>query len=183
MHSQAVLMSSGDDAGSPNWETPETFFDTLSAMFGPFTLDAAATAKNSKCARYWTSKDNALTQSWKVYGAGQAGGATFCNPPYGKGLAAWVEKGAAEAAIQKVNVVMLLPARMDSRWFHNIVMPRANHVFFVKGRIKFKLPGKKNAATFPSIVVVFGGAHDLWSGRINNGPHFGVIEQKHNAGK
>lgn len=46
---QDILLQSGDDVGSPNWETPDEFFHRLNVEHGPFMLDAAATAKNSKC--------------------------------------------------------------------------------------------------------------------------------------
>lgn len=150
MQGHDVLMSSGDDAGSPDWATPPEFFERLVEEFGEFSLDAAATKANTKvpCC-YYTKKDNALEQPWK-------GRQVFCNPPYGRGIGAWVEKARAEAAIQKNTIVMLLPARTDTRWFHEVVVPDATAIYLVRGRIKFRLPGKKNSATFPSMVVVFG---------------------------
>jgi len=174
MKGQDVLMSSGDDEGSSDWETPQAFFDILDEKLGPFTLDAAATAKNTKCARYYSSRHNALEQPWKVYGLGQASGVTFCNPPYGKGLGKWIEHGYRESVKHKQRVVMLLPARTDTIWYHDIVMPFAGAVYFVRGRVRFKMPGKKNSATFPSIVVVFDRPD-------TGGPTFGTIEQAHHA--
>jgi site-specific DNA-methyltransferase (adenine-specific) len=50
-------------------------------------------------------------------------------------------------------VVFLLPARTDTRWFHDFVLPRAAEIRFIRGRLKFG--GSKNAAPFPSMVVVF----------------------------
>jgi hypothetical protein len=72
----------------------------------------------------------------------------FCNPPYGPGLAKWLERG-LDADI----AVFLIPARTDTRWFHEIVLPRAKEIRFIKGRLKFG-----NAvynAPFPSMIVVF----------------------------
>ena len=45
------------------WETPQWLFDQLDAEFH-FTIDAAADDQNHKCERYYTVKDDALTQKW-----------------------------------------------------------------------------------------------------------------------
>ena len=49
---------------------------------------------------------------------------------------------------------MLIPARTDTKYWHNYVM-NANEVYFIKGRLKFG--GASNGAPFPSAIVVFGG--------------------------
>lgn len=73
----------------------------------------------------------------------------FCNPPYGpeipKFLECWKD---AELA------VYLIPARTDTRWFHEICLPHAKEIRFIKGRLKFG--DSANSAPFPSMVVVFG---------------------------
>lgn len=134
-----VMYSSASD----NWETPQDFFDALNAEFH-FTLDAAASDENAKCARYFTKEQDGLAQDWT--------GVVWCNPPYGREVGRWVAKAAGSAEKGAV-VVMLLPARTDTRWFHDYINGRAE-VRFVKGRLKFG--GAKNSAPFPSMVVVFG---------------------------
>ena len=52
--------------------------------------------------------------------------------------------------------MFLIPARTDTRWFHEIVLPHAAEIRFVKGRLKFG--GAANSAPFPSIIVVFNAA-------------------------
>ena len=47
---------------------------------------------------------------------------------------------------------MLIPARTDTKYWHDYVM-RASEVYFVKGRLKFG--DSQNSAPFPSAVVVF----------------------------
>ena len=59
-----------------------------------------------------------------------------------------------KAAESGCTVVMLLPARTDTKWFHEYIYGRAE-VRFVRGRLKFG--GSKNSAPFPSMVVVFRG--------------------------
>ena len=72
----------------------------------------------------------------------------FCNPPYGPGVANWIERG-FEADI----AVFLLPARTDTRWFHELCLPYAAEIRFLKGRLKFS--GATNSAPFPSMIVIF----------------------------
>jgi len=80
------------------------------------------------------------------------GGNVFCNPPYGRELGKWVEKAYNESR-KGACVVMLIPARTDTRWFHDFILGRAE-IRFLRGRLKFG--GSKNSAPFPSMVVVFG---------------------------
>ena len=76
----------------------------------------------------------------------------FCNPPYGPGIAKWLERG-LEADV----AVFLIPARTDTRWFHEICLPRAKEIRFIKGRLKFN--GARFNAPFPSMIVIFEKSH------------------------
>ena len=129
------------------WETPQKLFDELDAEFH-FTLDAAASDSNHKCARYFTQNDDGLRQNW-------GGETVFCNPPYGRNIAAWVIKCWQEAKQPGTIVVMLIPARTDTRYFHDFIYHQATEIRFIKGRLKFG--GQNNPAPFPSMVVVFKG--------------------------
>ena len=124
------------------WSTPQDFFNKLNEEFD-FTIDVCALPENAKCKRYFTPEDDALKQKWT--------GTCFCNPPYGREIGQWVEK-ASKSADEGATVVMLLPARTDTKWFHNYVYGKAE-IRFVAGRLKFG--GSKNNATFPSMVVIF----------------------------
>lgn len=125
------------------WETPQEFFDKLDDEFH-FTLDACATSENAKCKRFYDEVQDGLTQSWN--------GVVWCNPPYGRKITGkWVKKG-YESALGGATVVMLLPARTDTAWFHDYVYGKAE-IRFIRGRIKFG--GSKNAAPFPSMVAIF----------------------------
>ena len=73
------------------------------------------------------------------------------NPPYGREIAAWVEKAFRNAKENGATVVSLLPARVDTRWWHDYCAK--GEVHFLKGCLKFG--GCKNSAPFPSAVVVF----------------------------
>lgn len=121
------------------WETPQDFFDGLNKEFG-FDLDVCALPENAKCERYFTPEKDGLKQEWS--------GTVWCNPPYGRQIGKWVEK----AYKSDCTVVMLLPARTDTRWFHDYIYRKAE-IRFVKGRLKFG--GSKNPAPFPSMVVIY----------------------------
>jgi len=141
----AALFSSA----TTEWSTPQDFFDKLDREFG-FQLDAAATPDNAKCARFYTDRNNGLREDWTP-------GPVWCNPPYGRGMsAAWVKKGHDEAIRHRQTVVMLVPSRTDTRWFHDFVYNKIGvEVRFVRGRLKFG--GSTNSAPFPSMVIVFRG--------------------------
>lgn len=131
--------------GKTEWATPQDFFDKLNEEFH-FDLDPCATDENHKCDTYFTKQEDGLKQKWGGY-------SVFCNPPYGRNeTGIWVKKCAEEAPFCK-NVVMLIPARTDTIWFHKYIYKKAKEVRFVKGRLKFG--GSDNSAPFPSMVVVF----------------------------
>lgn len=77
----------------------------------------------------------------------------FCNPPYGRKIYDWVKKCSDEAKKKNTKVVMLIPARTDTRYFHDFIYHKASEIRFVKGRLKFG--GAKDNAPFPSMVVIF----------------------------
>ena len=127
---------------SCEWSTPQELFDQLDAEFH-FDIDVCATDENAKCQNYYTVKDNGLLKPWV--------GTVWCNPPYGRAISLWIKKACLEAASGST-VVMLLPARTDTRWFHDYVYGHAE-IRFIRGRLKFG--GSKNAAPFPSMIGVF----------------------------
>lgn len=127
----------------PDWETPDAFFAKLHSFYR-FDLDVAASAGNAKTPRFFTQQEDGLRQSW-------AGARVWCNPPYGRGLCAWIDKAITERQTAKL-IVMLLPARTDTQWFHRAVAT-AKPVF-LKGRLRFK--GASAPAPFPSLLLCWG---------------------------
>lgn len=128
---------------TPEWATPQELFDALDKIHH-FDLDPAATPENAKCARYFTATDDGLSQNW-------GGASVFCNPPYGREIGRWVKKAYEESRKPGTKVVMLLPARTDTAWFHDYCVKGT--VQFLRGRLKFG--GSKNSAPFPSMIVTF----------------------------
>jgi site-specific DNA-methyltransferase (adenine-specific) len=131
---------------STEWGTPKNVFDELNREFH-FTLDACASAELAKCERYFDKQEDALSQPWER--------STFCNPPYGPVIAKWIQKAYQEFLAGKT-VVMLLPARTDTIWFHGYCLDPAVEVRFLKGRLSF-IGSRKERAPFPSMIVIFRG--------------------------
>jgi len=129
------------------WCTPQDFFDKLNAEFG-FVLDPAATDKTAKCSLYYTPETDGLSQSW------DRGGAVFCNPPYGREIGKWVQKAFKEAR-GGYPIVLLIPARTDTAYFHDYIYGKAE-IRFVRGRLRFTDDDGNAAdpAPFPSMVVI-----------------------------
>jgi site-specific DNA-methyltransferase (adenine-specific) len=134
-----VLWSSASD----EWATPQVVFDRLDKEFH-FDLDPCATDENHKCSAFFKKEQDGLQYSW-------AGHSVFVNPPFSD-IKAWVEKSYLSSLKPNTRVVMLVPARTDTKWFHKYVT-RAREVRFIEGRLKFG--GSDNSAPFPSMIVVF----------------------------
>lgn len=126
------------------WATPQDFFDELNKEFN-FNLDPCADELNHKCDKYFTEEQDGLKQEWGGY-------TIFCNPPYGSVLKDWVKKCHDESKKPNTKVVMLIPARTDTKYFHEYIYNKAE-VRFIKGRLKFG--NSKNSAPFPSMIVIF----------------------------
>ena len=125
-------------------ETPKYLFDKISSIFN-FSLDVCALPENAKCENYYTPKDDGLSKPWM--------GGVWCNPPYGREILSWVKK-AYEESQKEYNsfVLMLLPARTDTKWWWDWVQGKAT-LFFIKGRVKF---GDHNVgAPFPSVLALY----------------------------
>lgn len=113
-----------------HWSTPESVYQKLYQEFhfddDPCPLNGAG----------------GLCREW--------GWSTFCNPPYSE-ISTWVQKAYNEAKTGKT-IVLLVPSRTDTKWWHEYIM-KAKEIRFIKGRLKFG--GSKNSAPFPSAVIVF----------------------------
>lgn len=159
----ALMFSKASD----EWSTPQAFYDALDLEFR-FDWDAAASRKNAKCGGYrYFGLDHtvpvyqdALAVDWVTLNRRRL----FCNPPYSK-CREFIAKAANEAkrGLVATAIVCLVPARTDTRWFHDHVWDDVRHcarpgveVRFIKGRLKFGSTDKaENSAPFPSVVIIF----------------------------
>jgi hypothetical protein len=117
-----------------DWKTPKAVYQILDAEFS-FNHDPCPP-------KY---KVDGLKSEWE--------GSNYVNPPYGRELPKWIEKGFSEWKKGKT-VVFLVPSRTDTRWWHDYCM-KATEIRFIKGRLKFD--DQKNSAPFPSAIVIFEG--------------------------
>lgn len=163
-----IMMSNESD----NWGTPKWFVEKLEELLIlKFNLDPCASSENSKCEKFFTEKEDGLLQDWSGYNV-------FVNPPYSK-IKEWIKKCVSESEKPNTNVIVLVPARTDTKWFHDFCLNYDNNCFlmFVKGRLKFELPSKtKNTAPFPSVVCVF--RKHQYKNIINNGVNICQINNK-----
>lgn len=127
------------------WETPQDLFDQLDNEFH-FTLDPCSSDANAKCEKHYTKEQDGLKQDW-------AGEVVFCNPPYGREQIKWVKK-CYEHFTRGGVAVMLIPARTDTKIFHEYILHHSE-VRFIKGRLRFS--GAKFNAPFPAMIVIYRG--------------------------
>lgn len=141
------------------WGTPQDFFDYCDYKYGKFTLDAAASPSNAKCKDYYTKDDDALSRPW-------VSNAVWLNPPYGRDTTwKFVQKAWEEVHLgHSHRVVCLLPAAVDTRWFHYYC--KRGLVVFIRGRLRFE--GANDPAPFPSMLTIFA-----------NNINFGIYDTLH----
>ena len=124
-----------------DWETPDFLFKALDNEFN-FNLDPCSDGVNAKCKSFFTKAEDGLTKEWE--------GSIFMNPPYGRGIEKWMEK-ALNSSKAGALVCCLVPARTDTRWWHNYAMK--GEVRLLSKRLTFK--GANNKAPFPCAIVIF----------------------------
>ena len=139
-------------ANHETWGTPQVVFDELDREFH-FDLDPCPGEATLK-ADIRTLKDG-LEDRWAPFNA------AFVNPPYGRAIEKWVAK--AVVAARNGRVVLLIPARTDTSWWHDLILPFAKELRFIRGRLGFTGVTPKlekghttlrSRAPFPSVVVV-----------------------------
>lgn len=142
-----ALTSNKDD-----WETPQALFDSLNAKYH-FAIDLAASKDNAKCDRYFNIDDDSLSKDWSE----SFGGAMYLNPPYGRHIGYWVKKAYETSLKVNVPIVMLIPSRTDTSYWHDYIFGKAN-IKFIRGRLKFEQNGVAGSpAPFPSAIIVYNG--------------------------
>jgi site-specific DNA-methyltransferase (adenine-specific) len=119
----------------------------------PIKLDPCTVRDNPTGAEYIRTPDcdpDGLQTAWHEFS-----GLVYVNPPYGRSRGnrcrEWVLKAITEYYLG-AEIVMLLPARTDTEWFH-LLWPHCV-MCFLKGRLVFK--GQLNSAPFPSMLAYLG---------------------------
>jgi hypothetical protein len=147
----------GNSSAYHGWRTPVALGALLTQAVGGFDLDPCAATIDKRHARVkarllLTAEDDGLSVPWR--------GQVFVNPPYGRSLKLWTRKCASEAAAGRAVVIGLLPARPDTRWWHDYIVGQSE-VFMLRGRLQFGDGGQ--SAPFPSAIVVWGAPQELIS--------------------
>ena len=134
-------------SATDQWSTPIEFFEKLNNKYH-FSTDVCADETNSKCSHFYSKEIDGLSQEWK--------GACWMNPPYGREIGKWVQKAYSEHVRWGATIVMLIPARTDTSYFHDYIYGKAE-IRFLRGRLKFEDENgaAMNTAPFPSMVVIF----------------------------
>lgn len=118
------------ESAKQDWTTPDDLFNPINAEFN-FTLDAAADAANARAPKFFTAESDGLAQDWGDH-------TVWLNPPYGERsgrISDWIKK-AFLASCDGATVVMLIPARTNTNWFHDYCL-KYGEVRFIRGRPKF----------------------------------------------
>lgn len=115
------------------WQTPQWLFDYYNRKY-EFTVDLAATDKNTKCGIYFTKEQNSLKQNWH-----ELKGWLWCNPPYGRKLPEWIEKAHIESCLG-AKIAMLIPASVGTQYWAKFIINKVENITFFTGRIKFDDP-------------------------------------------
>ena len=131
-----------------NWASPPHIIEQVIEEFGKIGLDPAASKSNAVAKRFFDESMNGLEQGWVA-------NLVYVNPPYGRILNEWVKKALHEFdSGRSKRIVMLLPSRTCTRWFHLLYERSDVDIRFIKGRLKYG--DGSSPAPFPSILVVIG---------------------------
>ena len=147
------MYNSRTEDSKDNYETPQYFFDILNNEFH-FTLDVCADEYNHKLFRYYTIEDDGLKQDW-------SGEVCWCNPPF-KHVKHWAKKCYEESKKPNTTVVMILPSRTETEYWHKYIM-KSYEIRFCKGRVNFVLNGVvKKGVNFPLAIAIFREHNDFY---------------------
>ena len=136
-------------SNSNEWFTPQYIVDYLEKRYGKIILDPCASVHTNIGLINYTIDDDGLSKEWDE-------DVVFVNPPYGSVIKHWIAKAQEQSVKHKNTVILLIPARTDTSYWHNHIFPHYSELLFIKGRIKFETDKKiGESAPFPSCFVVF----------------------------
>ena len=140
--------SAATSSADVEWYTPRWLLDRVSTVVGPFDCDPCSPGRGKsevQARLHFTVADDGLSHSWP--------GTVWLNPPYGSAIGQWLGKAREEmAAGFAKKVVALIPARTDTRWWHDHAAGKAD-IIMLRGRVAFIGGGP---APFPSALVGYG---------------------------
>lgn len=140
--------------------------------FKPIGLDPCANEGSIvNCSKFYLESDDGLKQDWT-----RNHDLSYSNPPYNRLIPKWVDKAIKEWQLS-ADVLMLIPARTDTKIWQKKIFDTASKICFIEGRLQFydadtKKPAqcwsKKHQkfvdakAPFPSALIYWGhDSHDV----------------------
>lgn len=127
-----------------DYATPWELFRAWDMTHGTFELDVCTTPENAKCDHY-TTEEEGLEEYWF--------GICWLNPLYDANIGLWIAKAMGELTEGHTSrVVALLPARVDTAWWHELVIPYGK-IHYQRGLVL--LEGREDIEPLPSAIVVF----------------------------
>lgn len=132
--------------------TPPEFLAKIHDAFGDIDVDPCGHAQSPVAARHRILLEkggNGLADDW-------SGGLAFVNPPFSQMLR-WLRRAHEQWTCGNIRrLVCLVPARTDSRWFHETLRADAD-IFFLQGRVRFlDLRGRSQHTPFALMLVALG---------------------------
>ena len=118
-------------------ETPDRVFDLIKVYWG-YSKDEMS----DPCPVNW--KEDGLKTGWNKL--------NFVNPPYSL-LKQFVWKAIFEKRNHNNKSIMLLPAKTDQSWFHDLLIMKCE-IQWIRRRLKFK--NNRWSATQPHFLVMIG---------------------------
>lgn len=132
---------------SDEFYTPRWLFNRLHDVFN-FTLDPASCEAADKGIRYINQEQDGRRVNW-------ANERIFCNPPFSL-MKDFLTK------TQTINLpsVILVPARVETVYWHKLVWPQVDEILVLKGRLQFERPGGEltKGVPFATVLLGYGGA-------------------------
>jgi len=148
----AVHFSSDDE----HWNTPDNILKPIRRMAGGQIYLDPCSNPTSRVGSVlaWDEAYNGLRHKWVPHTVGLV----YCNPPYGRKIIRWAKKIRTETTERLSEIVAVLPARVDTAWWHNFIKPSATAFCFYRGRLKFYSPARKKLtpAPFPTVITYHG---------------------------
>lgn len=142
-----------DSTEDEDFRTPKYIFKQLNKVYGPFDLDVCASRQNALCDKFHTKEDDALSIIWD-------GTVAYCNCPYSRSKQ-FVKEAVTQFQLNPTlkRVVILIPAYLENRAYHDWVYKYATDVILYKARIAFEGPKvSRNKRTNKLLVASFGSA-------------------------
>jgi site-specific DNA-methyltransferase (adenine-specific) len=142
-----------------SWRTPPEVLD-LVRQLAPIALDPCGCNGDvvGAAVSWRLQRDgDSLAKDWSLDPLPMSAGLIYCNPPYGRKIGPFIEKCRETWEVGGRQVVALVPARTDAKWFQDA---HPTTVTLFRGRLRFV--GAPSSAPFPSALLFWGWQRRRW---------------------